>query len=107
MLNRISAENLKRSAGPPVISATVIAAKVSWNMQYTKSGRDCPLLKVAATGVAGAAAGAAGAVAAGVASAPGAGGLSCANAEVATATKAAIDPSSANRASKFFMSFLP
>ena len=53
MLNRISAENLKRSAGPPVISATVIAAKVSWNMQYTKSGRYCPLLKVAATAVAG------------------------------------------------------
>src|SRR5713226_3476433 len=50
---RIIAENLKRSAKPPVISATVIAAKVSWNMQYTKSGRYCPLLKVAATAVAG------------------------------------------------------
>ncbi len=49
----IIAENLKRSAKPPAISATVIAAKVSWNMQYTKSGRYCPLLKVAATAVAG------------------------------------------------------
>ncbi len=47
------AENLKRSAKPPQISATVMAAKVSWNMQYTKSGRYWPLLKVAATAVAG------------------------------------------------------
>src|SRR6267142_4078175 len=53
MQKMIIAENLKRSAKPPAISATVIAAKVSWNMQYTKSGRYCPLLKVAATAVAG------------------------------------------------------
>ena len=29
----MTAENFMRAARPPVISATVIAAKVSWNMQ--------------------------------------------------------------------------
>ncbi len=53
MLKMIIDENLKRSAKPPEISATVIAAKVSWNMQYTKSGRYWPLLNVAATAVVG------------------------------------------------------
>src|SRR5438477_102471 len=109
MLNRIIAENLKRSAKPPEISATVISRTnaVEVSIQATSPLLQSNPLSPHFGAAAGAAAGAAGAVAAGVASAPAAGGLSCANAELAAATNAAIDPSSANRASKFFMSFLP
>jgi hypothetical protein len=36
--NRITAENLARSAKAPTISATVMAAKVLWNETNTYSG---------------------------------------------------------------------
>ena len=47
--NRITAENLMRSAKAPTIRAVVIAANVPWKATKVSSGRYTPLLKVAAT----------------------------------------------------------
>ena len=37
-MNTSMAENFMRSANAPVISAGVMIAKVSWNIEYTDSG---------------------------------------------------------------------
>ena len=48
-MNAKIAENFIRSAKAPIISAGVIAAKVSWKATNTSSGITTPLLKVAPT----------------------------------------------------------